>query len=186
MKRLLITALILSGLIGAQGQTLEFKNSRKILLEGQKQSKEEVFKIMENHSEALYLYKKGKSLRTWGDVTFFGGLGIAIGGVLLNSLANVGSINKPIKNIGYYNGYNSGTYTETDYTLSIVSLAVGGGLLAATIPLKIIGKKKIKQSVDLYNADLQSASDIQPDKSSLVYNFTFINNNRGLGFRLAF
>ncbi len=184
MKTVIMIAFALLSLMQVKGQTLEFKNSQKILLEGQKKSKEQVFKIMENNPEALQLYKQGKSLRTWGDVTFFGGIGIALGGILLNQCTTIGDKEKKI-NGGWY-GYSGYTYTEKDNTLSIVSAAIGGGLLIATIPLKISGKKKIKQSIEKYNNGLQSVSDSQFRKSSANYNWAVINNNKGLGVKLTF
>jgi len=176
-----IITISLLGLMQVKGQTLDFKNSRKILLGGQEQSKQEIFKIMETHPEALQLYKEGKNLRTWGDVTFFGGLGIAVGGVLLNSLTNIGSKDKPIKG-GYY-GSNP-TYKETNYTLSIVSLVVGGGLLAATIPLKISGKKKIRQSVEMYNNDVGKT--VSEAENRIKPQFFLIADNKGTGIRILF
>jgi len=175
-----IITISLLGLMQVKGQTLDFKHSRKILLEGQEQSKQDIFKIMESHPEALQLYKEGKNLRTWGDVTFFGGLGIAVGGVLLNSLTNIGSKDKSIN--GWY-GSNA-TYTETNYTLSIVSLVVGGGLLAATIPLKISGKKKIRQSVEMYNNEVGKT--VSEAENRIKPQFFLIADNKGTGIRILF
>ncbi|MDR1876485.1 MAG: hypothetical protein LBQ84_02535 [Flavobacteriaceae bacterium] len=187
MKSILIIITCILGLLQIQGQNLEFKHSGKILLDNKRLSRPEVIQLMESIPEAQRKYRSGKTLRTVGDVTFFGGLVVAIGGVLLNIYTTIGDEEIPMKGINYvatgsYYPVRHDYYTDEDYTLSIVSLAVGGAMLVATIPLKIIGKKKIRQSVEIYNAS-QSTTYLEPVPQ---YEISMISNNKGIGLKLTF
>jgi hypothetical protein len=167
MKKIITFILVLgTGLIHIQGQELVFHHSRNITLEDKKLSRPEIIQLMESTPQALQEYKSGKTLRTVGDVTLFGGLAIAVGGVLIDIYGEVGD----------QDPYHSNN------TLSIVSLSVGGAMLIATIPLKIAGKKKIRQSVKDYNT-AKSTSYLE---SKPQYNLSVISNNKGIGFRLTF
>jgi hypothetical protein len=169
MKKIITFILVLgTGLIHIQGQELVFHHSRNITLEDKKLSRPEIIQLMESTPQALQEYKSGKTLRTVGDVTLFGGLAIAVGGVLIDVYGEVGE-------------HSTDPYHENN-TLSIVSLSVGGAMLLATIPLKIAGKKKIRQSVEDYNtAKATSYLESKPQ-----YNLSLISNNKGIGFRLTF
>lgn len=182
MKSKLLIFMTMFGLIiQTQGQMLEFKNSRKIIQKGKNLSRLEIHDLMKNNPESLQMYKSGKTLRTIGDITFFGGLAIAIGGVALNNLTNIGDKDVPINSYPW-EGYYGATYTDKKYTISTVSLVVGGAMLATTIPLKISGKKKIKESVKKYNQSLQDAG-IENDTD---YKLALISNQQGVGIRLMF
>lgn len=167
MKKLFILIVLMVGLCNADAQQLEFINSRKINLNSQKLSKKDIYEIMKDSPEALQMYKSGKKLRTIGDITFLGGLGIAVAGVLIDIYGEVGD-------------HSTEVSYHDDYTLSIVSLSIGGTMMAATIPLKIAGKKKIRKSVELYNEN--TALSLKNQKG---INLSIINNNKGIGIRLA-
>lgn len=112
MKNKLLSFIIMFGLIiQAQGQMLEFKNSRKISQRGENLSRLEIHELMKDNPESLHLYQSGKTLRTVGDFTFFGGLIIAIGGVALNNLTDVGDKKHSINSYPW-EGYYKGTFSE--------------------------------------------------------------------------
>lgn len=182
MKNKLLSFIIMFGLIiQAQGQMLEFKNSRKISQRGENLSRLEIHELMKDNPESLHLYQSGKTLRTVGDITFFGGLIIAIGGVALNNLTDVGDKKHSINSYPW-EGYYKGTFSEKNYTLSTVSLIVGGAMLVTTIPLKISGKKRIRESVKQYNESSQTTG----VSNRIDYKLAIISNQEGVGIKLTF
>jgi hypothetical protein len=180
MRTIILIILVLVNVVQVQGQELVFHHSRNITLEGKKLSRPEIKQLMQDTPQTLQKYKSGKTLRTVGDITFFGGLAIAIGGVLINNYTTAGDKKELMKGYGWYG--NNLYHTDKSYTLSVVSLIVGGGMLVATIPLKIAGKKKIRQSVEDYNSS--RAATCKEFQSQ--YDWAVISNNSGVGLRLTF
>ena len=114
-------------------------------------------------------------MRTIGDVCLFGGIGtFIIGGIINSSKANK-------DNIVIKYDYDGNPYPVTDTNVSKGSstpLIIGLVFTAVSIPLKISGKKDIRESVKRYNENRISF------KEKLDVNI--IANNQGVGFSLKF
>jgi len=164
MKKSLVSLLILASLAMVKGQQLEFMNSQNIMQNGKKLTKLEVYEIMKEDNEALKVYKNGKNLRTIGDVSFFSGLAIGATGLIID-LTNGGD-------------YEFGNYNHKESNFPKVMMATGGALILFTLPLKIIGKNKIRNSVNLYNES--------KEKTEPITKISLLNNENGFGLRLAF
>lgn len=172
------TLIFMTAAVVLQAQQPEFVNARKIKLNGEKLSKIEVLDLMEGRPEAQKMYKSGKSFKSTGDVLLFGGLGVITAGVLLDTYGGVG---KKSHKIRMYPGQNYNTKYDDDSTLSVVSLIVGGSMIITSIPLKIIGHKRVRNSVDLYNRDSDAFN--QAESTPAVF---LVSSGNGLGLSFKF
>lgn len=97
----------------------------------QKLKPAEVRDLMEKNESALSSYNVGRNKKTWGNVLFYGGLGLAT----INLVSAVTMDTVEIDDSGNY------TSKKATPTLAIA----GGAMILASIPVKIGYTKKIKQ-----------------------------------------
>ncbi|MFD1602576.1 hypothetical protein ACFSJW_20000 [Flavobacterium artemisiae] len=101
----------------------------------------------DNSPEALKLYNAGRSKKTFGNILFYGGLGLIAANVIseMNSNINDGVV------VSSSSQYVT-TYTYTQDRANMTMAVIGGAFLAASIPIKIGYPKRIKKALGIYNA----------------------------------
>lgn len=149
-----------------EAQKLEFVNSNTILLNQQKQSPKAIREIIKTNFYSLKQYNSGKTLQGLGNVSLGVGIGLIIGGGLSNMNKADNSTNSAYS-IGESNGSPA---------IIIAGIIVGG----IAIPLKISAKKKIRESLELYN---QNPTAMLESKD---LSLTLIANDKGLGLSFKF
>ena len=162
---LVFCLLILGSGINAFAQTQDAtKNEKKLVTKGadvyemnKLLSRNEVEQALKDKPASLALYQKGRSLRSTGNGLLIGGIVGTVGGIVIM----VSGID--IKND--YNGHQTTQY-NSNYVLGALLSAVGEGMIAGGIVCKIVGKRKIINSINSYN---NSAYINQPSQ----YNLTF-------------
>ena len=158
---ILITVAISSFL---SSQQLEYQKSNKILFEGNKISKDKVEEIMAQNTEALSLFKAGRTNRTAAVLmAFAGGFGI---GYLGSSL--------------YYGNGTSGSNSQVPG--QIIAGVGGVGLIIGAFFVQSSGNKKLKKAINLYNAKQAFNNETDYPKTELQV----VSNQNGLGLRLSF
>lgn len=145
MKKNFTILFLMLTLVG-YSQQLTYKSGGTVYnSENKRLTPDEVRKLMNNNSEALTLYNSGRNKKTWGNVLFYGGLGLVTANLVVgmntdNSITSYGG-----------NGYYPSVKSErTNMTAAII----GGALLVASIPIKIGYPKKIKSALEKYNNGL--------------------------------
>lgn len=147
-------------------QKLEFVNSNTILLNQQKQSPKAIREIIKTNSFSLKQYNSGKTLQGLGNVSLGVGIGLIIGG----GMSNLNRANNS-NNSEYSTGESNGSPA-----IIIAGIVVG----SIAIPLKISAKKKIRESIELYNQNPIAIS--KPNNLNLV----LVANNNGVGLSFKF
>jgi hypothetical protein len=109
----------------------------------QKVAPVEVRNLLANNAEALSLYNAGRNKKTWGNVLFYGGLGL----VATNLVIGMNTDNTTVSYSG--NGYYPSAKSERT---NMTAAAIGGALIIASIPIKIGYPKKIKAALNSYNS----------------------------------
>ena len=140
-------------------------------------SKREVLKILSPFPELASQYQKGKSLRTSGVLMILGGIGAMTGGVVL-MISGIETNNSS-------SGYSSNPYVSynDNYYLGIGVLTIGELLLDGGIACSIIGKIKVRRSINNYN---KTAGTAFINKSeSINYQFGLLDNGN-VGLKLTF
>jgi hypothetical protein len=145
---------------------LEFVNSNTILLNQQKQSPKAIREIIKTNSFSLKQYNSGKTLQGLGNVSLGVGIGLIIGG----GMSNLNRANNST-NSEYSTGESNGSPA-----IIIAGIVVG----SIAIPLKISAKKKIRESIELYNQNPIAMS--EPNNLNLV----LVANNNGVGLCFKF
>ncbi|MCV9930887.1 hypothetical protein OIU80_01200 [Flavobacterium sp. LS1R47] len=145
MKQI-VTCLFLTLSLTAFSQQLTYKSGGTVYnAENKRLSSDEVRQLLANNSEALSLYNAGRSKKTWGNVLFYGGIGL----VATNLIIGMNTDNSTTSYPG--NGYYPSVKSErTNMTVAII----GGALIVASIPIKIGYPKKIKSALAKYNEGL--------------------------------
>ena len=149
-----------------EAQKLEFVNSNTILLNQQKQSPKEIREIIKTNSFSLKQYNSGKTLQGLGNVSLGVGIGLIIGG----GISNLNKANNSTNSV-----YSSG---ESKGSPAIIIAGIVVGSIA--IPLKISAKKKIRESIELYNKN-----PIAMSKTNDL-NLVLVANNNGVGLSFKF
>lgn len=134
--------------------------------ENQKVRADLVRALMNENAEALALYNSGRSKKTWGNVLFYGGVGLVATNLLIASNTD---------NNSYSGGYNPNPSEKSNMTAAII----GGAMIIASIPIKIGYPKKIKAALEKYNAGL--ADNYKPEPKT-----TLIASANQIGFRVEF
>lgn len=122
---------------------LVFKNCRKAYYNGEKIDSEATRKVLESNPEALRMYNSGRTLNTIGDIALGAGIGLAIG-------TGINNLNEKTK----FDDYGRVIESNGGPTFIIVGLLVA----VSSIPLKIIGRSKVKESIWNYNHSAKTAS----------------------------
>lgn len=150
-KNIVITALFLILPITSFSQQLNYQSGGTVYnSENVKQSPKEVRTLLSTNSENLALYNSGRKKKTWGNILFYGGLGLIATNVI------VAATTYNLKQTGQYYDPISGIYFPKyeDKPSSMAFAIVGGALVAISIPIKIGYPKKIKQALINYNSSL--------------------------------
>ncbi|WP_029271187.1 hypothetical protein [Flavobacterium sp. KJJ] len=164
-KNFTILFLILT--LAGYSQQLSYKSGGTVYnAENKRLNSNEVRSLLANNSEALALYNAGRSKKTFGNVFFYGGLGLVTANLLfgMNSDPNYSS-----------GGYNPNPSEKTNMTAAII----GGALIIASIPIKIGYPKKIKSALEKYNSGL--ATTYKPAPKT-----TLVASANQIGFRVEF
>lgn len=172
MKKI-ITALLLMATVATFSQQLTYKSGGTVYTENKKLSPNEVRKILSNNNEALALYNSGRNKKTWGNVLFYGGLGL----VFTNLVVGMNTDNTTVSGYNSNNPYSSPSIQSerTDMTVAII----GGALIVASIPIKIGFPKKIKSALNKYNNSLT-------DNYKPTQKITLLASSNQYGLRFEF
>lgn len=165
MKKFLLLLLLIGGSVPAQ-EKLTYGTAGSVYgQEGQRISPEQVRTLMKDNAQALKLYNAGRSKKTWGNVLFYSGIGLAA--------------------INLYQGFtdpgptfNSSTDRYEDDKVKPTLAIVGGALFLASIPIKIGYPKRIKAALEHYNGPQGQAG--------LPVDFQVVADADGLGIRIQF
>lgn len=131
---------------------------RYIIQNDKVMSTRQIKDLMEDNPKALELYTKGKKMTTSSNSCAYGIIGICL-------VANLAT-----------NKMENG---DKKMTILGTALAVSGGLVITGIVLASSGKKKIRQSVDLYNSGISKPV-------SYDYELNFKISGQGIGVALRF
>ncbi|MFB3386311.1 hypothetical protein [Flavobacterium sp. LAR06] len=166
-----LTILFLLLTLAGYSQQLTYRSGGTVYnSENKKLKPDEVRLLLANNSEALALYNSGRNKKTWGNVLFYGGLGL----VATNLVIGMNSDNITATYSG--NGYYASPQSErTNMTAAII----GGALLIASIPIKIGYPKKIKSALEKHNVGLADSYKSQPKT-------TLLARANQIGFRIEF
>jgi hypothetical protein len=168
-----ITIFMLLATVATFSQQLTYKSGGVVYnSDNKKLSTNEVRTLLANNSEALSLYNAGRNKKTWGNVLFYGGLGL----VATNLIVSANTDNTTVSS------YNNNPYSSASVQSEPANMTVaiiGGILLVASIPIKIGFPKKIKAALSKYNTGL---ADIDSPKHQV----TLLASSNQFGFRLEF
>jgi hypothetical protein len=169
MKRNLIVLFLMLTIAG-YSQQLTYKSGGRVYnSENKKVSSNEVRLLLADNPEALKLYNSGRTKKTFGNVFFYGGLGL----VAANVITGMNSDNTSATYSG--NGYVSVKSERTNMSAAII----GGALIIASIPIKIGYPKRIKSAIEKHNSGL--AETYKPAPRT-----TLIASTNQIGFRIEF
>ncbi|QOG03241.1 hypothetical protein [Flavobacterium sp. MDT1-60] len=171
MKQNLIILFLLLTFAGYSQQLTYGSGGTVYNTDNKKLRSDEVRALLANNSEALALYNSGRNKKTWGNVLFYGGLGL----VATNLVVGMTSDDTPTTTYpgnGYYPSIQS---ERTNMTAAII----GGALLIASIPIKIGYPKKIKSALEKYNGSLTDTYKPAPKTILLA-------SANQIGFRVEF
>jgi len=160
--------------IAAFSQQLKYKSGGVVYnSENKKLSSNEVRALLANNIEALSLYNDGRFKKTWGNVLFYGGLGLVVTNLIVNSTSD----NTTVSSYNSNNPYSSPSLhsEKADMTAAII----GGALIAVSIPIKVGFPRKIKAALDKYNTGLA-------DNYSPRHQLTLLASANQIGFKLEF
>ncbi len=158
-------------MLTSYSQQLIYKNGGRVYnFENKKVTSNEVRQLLENNTEALALYNSGRSKKTWGNVLFYGGLGLVATNLIVG--LNSDNITTTYPGNGYYPSVQS---ERTNMTAAII----GGAMIIASIPIKIGYPKKIRSAIEKYNGGLASSDKPAPKT-------TLIASSNQVGLRIEF
>jgi hypothetical protein len=131
----------------------------------QKLKPDAVRELMKKNNTALAAYNAGRNKKTWGNVLFYGGLGLA-------TINLVSAVTMDTAGIDENGNYYSKKSTPT-------MAIIGGAMVLASIPIKAGYTKKIKSAINDYNEKMVSNEKVTPD-------ILFVADSRGFGIRVSF
>ena len=142
-------------------------------------SRTEVEMSLKNQPQCLSMYQSGKGKRGTGT-------GLLITGVVVAPVGLIVMVVGMADMVDTYD-YNSGGYTtgsSATYNAGLLLFTLGNAAIAGGIIYKVVGKNKIRKSIDIYN----SAGGVNIDTSDLPdsYNFSVGLRPNGLGLTLKF
>ena len=173
MNKIIIILMLLATL-ATFSQQLTYKSGGAVYnAENKKLSPNEVRALLTNNSEALSLYNAGRNKKKWGNVFFYGGLGL----VATNLIVSMNTDNTTVSSYNSNNPYSSpSVHSES---ANMTAAIIGGVLIVASIPIKVGFPKKIKAALDKYNTSLV-------DSYSPKHQVTLLASANQFGFRLEF
>lgn len=136
--------------------------------ENKKVTPSEMRILLEKNSEALTFYNAGRNKKTWGNVLFYGGLGLIATNLIVASNTDNTT----------YSGSSNNPTIQSDKSSGTLAI-IGGVLVAVSIPVKIGYPKKIKLAVEDYNKGL--VNNYEPKQK-----LTIVASNQQLGLRFEF
>ncbi|HEX8561733.1 MAG TPA: hypothetical protein VF676_02025 [Flavobacterium sp.] len=164
MKKICLLILLIS--FTGYSQQLKYGSNGKVLnANDEKISPTAVRELLAVNPAALKLYNSGRSKKTWGNILFYGGIGLGVGN-LVDATFN------PKDDFSA-----SGEYRSHHEYFRVAIL--GGVLIAASIPIKLGYSKKVKAAVDGYNANV-----VYQEMPNV--NVSLVANGQGLGVAFRF
>jgi hypothetical protein len=173
MKRITLIFTVLIPLITFSQQLHYGSGGTVYNLENKKITSEEVRELLSKNTQALELYNQGRNKKTWGNVLFYGGLGL----IATNAIVAMNTDNTTVSSYNSSNPYSSPSVQSERSNMT--PAIIGGVLLVASIPIKIGYPKKIKNAIDIYNHGIT-------DNYRASQKLSFICSNNQLGFRFEF
>ena len=164
MKKILVLTLLIS--FSCFSQQLKYCIGGTIYKsENQKLNPTAVRELMKNNEAALTLYNAGRGKKTWGNVLFYGGFGLAAINLYTAMTKDP------------YTNSSSGDYTSerANPTMAII----GGTMIVASIPIKMGYTRKVKKAINEYNKGVAYNDKLKPD-------VTFLAGIQGFGVRIQF
>lgn len=173
MKKCIATLILIAPLM-VFSQQFHYGSGGSVLnSENKKVTPDEVRTLIANNTEALVLYNAGRDKKTWGNVLFYGGLGLIVTNVVI--AANTDNTTSTSYNPN--NSYSSPNIQSE--RANMTAAIIGGALLVASIPIKIGYPKKIKAAINNYNKGVT-------DNYVPIQKLTLIASNRQVGLRFEF
>lgn len=163
MKKLMLLALLISSV--GYAQKLEYGSGGTVYdAQGSKVKPIAVRELMKNNTPALRLYNAGRSKKTFGNLLFYGGFGLAAYNLVYAAYRPI-----EVSSSGRIDSNKTGP-----------ELAIAGGILVlASIPIKIGYPKKIKAALAEYNQGVVAIEAPRPD-------ITLVANAQGVGVTIGF
>jgi|GEM_PF-728267 len=168
--------------LGAYSQQLTYKSGGNVYnSENKKIPTVEVRNLLAENTEALALYNAGRTKKTWGNVLFYGGLGLVATNLIV--AMNTDNITSTSGTINYNNGSGSnpvvGYASAQSKPANMTAAIIGGAFILASIPIKIGYTKKVKSAVEKYNGSV--ADTYQPASTT-----TLLAGTNQIGIRIEF
>lgn len=166
MRTIFLTSLLLLSLTIFSQETYTMKSGGRIF--NSKEERLNSTQVTEHFTqEALKYYKAGRSKKTLGNILFWGGAASIITNTILY-------YNQPIDYL------DSNRKSLNNNKVTYTFFYIGGGLVLASIPIKLGFQNKIRKSVEIMN-DYATKS----DKASIESTNLLINQN-GIGLSIQF
>lgn len=146
-KNLLLLTLLVSYTVFSQqlsyqtGGTVYDSNNQKL-------KPDAVRELIIKNETALSSYNSGRNKKTWGNVLFYGGLGLATFNLFSAVTMDTAGIDQ---NGNYYS-------KKSTPTLAII----GGAMVLASIPIKAGYTRKIKSAISDYNEKMVAIEKVTP------------------------
>ena len=165
MNKILVLIAILVSFSGFAQQLIYHTGGNVYDMNNQKIKPDAVRELLKKNEQTLATYNAGRNKKTWGNVLFYGGIGLA-------TINLVSAVTMDTAGIDGNGNYYSKKSTPT---LAII----GGAMVVASIPIKVGYTRKIKNAIDRYNQDITATENIKTDISLLA-------SNNGIGLKIAF
>jgi hypothetical protein len=165
VKKLLFVVLLNIFISNAQS-TYTYGTGGNVLENGKKLNSTLVREKFTGNYKLLEMYDAGRNKKTWGNVLFYGGFGLAALNLTLSATAYVGP------------GSNGQPSVEK---VPGPQLAIIGGVLTlVSIPIKVGYPKRIKSAIELMN----TTGEVTPKK--VAYQLNISPSVNGMAIRLTF
>jgi hypothetical protein len=164
MNKLVVLAFFITSI--SYAQQYNYGSGGNVLDENNKRVKaDNVRQLLKNNQEALNQFNAGRSKKTWGNVLFYGGIGLAT----LNLVTAVYGDS--------VTSSSSGQLVENRVTPTLA--IIGGSMFLASIPVKIGYPKKVRTAINALNERVSYNEKTRPE-------LLLVANGNGLGFKLSF
>lgn len=159
MKRTMLLAFLMVSISGMAQQLNYGSGGTVYTSENKKLTSDEVRQLLSKNTEALAEYNAGRNKKTWGNVLFYGGLGL----VTVNLATAMTTDNTT-------STYNPGDYSPNikSERSNLTAAIIGGAMIVASIPIKIGYPKRIKKALGLHNNGTASTFESQPTTTLLA------------------
>jgi hypothetical protein len=159
MKKTMLFAFLMISIAGMAQQLNYGTGGTVFTSESKKLTTNEVRQVLAKNSEALAEYNAGRNKKTWGNVLFYGGLGL----VTVNLATALTTDNTT-------STFNPGDYSPNikSERSNLTAAIIGGAMIIASIPIKIGYPKRIKKALGLYNNGTACIYESQPTTTLLA------------------